>query len=78
MSEYVCSVKNYTSQYDKVWIFDKIHHELNQFCSRHTLQEIYIEKFQNVDDMLLNALQESCDKWAPGIEIVSLFSFSRD
>jgi regulator of protease activity HflC (stomatin/prohibitin superfamily) len=65
-------VKNYTSNYDKVWIFDKIHHELNQFCSRHTLQEIYIDKFQTVDDMLLTALQESCDKWAPGIEIIAV------
>jgi len=65
-------VKNYTASYDKIWIFDKLHHELNQFCSRHTLQEIYIEKFQYVDDMLLTALQESCDKWAPGIEIIAV------
>ena len=29
------TVKNYTTQYDKTWIFDKIHHEINQFCSSH-------------------------------------------
>lgn len=28
-------VKNYTADYDRSLIFDKIHHELNQFCSRH-------------------------------------------
>lgn len=23
------TVKNYTVNYDKIWIFDKIHHEIN-------------------------------------------------
>ncbi|KAI1231588.1 hypothetical protein IHE44_0007660 [Lamprotornis superbus] len=32
-------VRNYTADYDKTLIFNKIHHELNQFCSAHTLQE---------------------------------------
>uniref|UniRef100_A0A6I8PJ74 Erlin n=1 Tax=Ornithorhynchus anatinus TaxID=9258 RepID=A0A6I8PJ74_ORNAN len=40
-------VKNYTADYDKTLIFNKIHHELNQFCSAHTLQEVYIELFGN-------------------------------
>ena len=31
-------VKNYTADYDKPLIFDKVHHELNQFCSGHNLQ----------------------------------------
>jgi len=31
------TVKNYTINYDKTWIFDKIHHEINQFCSKSTL-----------------------------------------
>ena len=26
-------------------IYNKIHHELNQFCSAHSLQEVYIERF---------------------------------
>lgn len=38
-------VKNYTADYDKTLIYNKIHHELNQFCSIHTLQEVYIELF---------------------------------
>ena len=32
------TVFNYTENYDKYWITDKIHHEINQFCSKHTLQ----------------------------------------
>ena len=35
-------VKNYTADYDKTLIYNKIHHELNQFCSVHTLQEVFI------------------------------------
>ena len=31
-------VKNYTADYDKPLIFDKVHHELNQFCSGTYLQ----------------------------------------
>ena len=38
-------VKNYTADYDKTLIYNKIHHELNQFCSAHTLQEVYIDLF---------------------------------
>ena len=36
------TIKNYTINYDKTWIFDKIHHEINQFCSSHTLQEVCV------------------------------------
>ncbi|PRP82998.1 putative SPFH domain-containing protein 2 precursor [Planoprotostelium fungivorum] len=66
------TIKNYTVHYDKIWIFDKIHHEINQFCSKHTLQEVYIDLFHTVDDRLQSALQESCDAWAPGIEIIAI------
>ena len=38
-------VKSYTADYDKSLIFNKVHHELNQFCSVHTLQEVYINLF---------------------------------
>lgn len=38
-------MKEYGVNYDRTWIYDKIHHEINQFCSRHTLQEVYIDKF---------------------------------
>ncbi len=44
-------VKNYTADYDKPLIFDKVHHELNQFCSGSSLQEVYIELFDQVSVM---------------------------
>jgi regulator of protease activity HflC (stomatin/prohibitin superfamily) len=62
-------VKNYTVDYDKVLIFDKVHHELNQFCSQHTLQEVYVDKFDQIDENLKHSLQASLDIWAPGLSI---------
>jgi len=66
------TVKNYTVDYDKTWIFDKIHHEVNQFCSGHTLQEVYIDLFDTLDESLALALQRDCGVWAPGIEIIAV------
>lgn len=57
------TVKNYTLHYDQTWIFDKIHHELNQFCSAHSLHEVYISKFHTLDESLQRALQEDCRVW---------------
>lgn len=66
------TVKNYTINYDKTWIFDKIHHEINQFCSKSTLQDVYIDKFDELDESLADALKIEIEKWAPGIEIISV------
>merc|ERR1719290_487673 len=65
-------VKNYTADYDKPLIFDKVHHELNQFCSGHNLQEVYIELFDQIDESLKNALQADLQTMAPGLEILSV------
>jgi len=66
------TVKNYTVNYDKTWIYDKIHHEINQFCSKHTLNEVYIDKFDQLDEHLAEVLQDNAQRWAPGIEIISI------
>jgi len=65
-------VKNYTVNYDKTWIFDKIHHEVNQFCSKSTLQQVFIDEFDNLDEQLQDKLQKDCNHWAPGIEIIAI------
>ena len=41
-------VKNYTADYDRTLIYNKIHHELNQFCSMHALHEVYIDLFGEI------------------------------
>jgi len=56
------TIRNYTIYYDQTWIFDKIHHEINQFCSSHTLQEVYITLFDQLDEHLQVALQKGCDQ----------------
>jgi len=55
-----------------MWIYDKIHHEINQFCSNKTLQEVYVDDFAVIDDTLQIALQEDCDRHAEGIVIVAI------
>jgi len=65
-------IKEYGIHYDKTWIYDKIHHEINQFCSFHTLQEVYIDKFDEVDEKIRDALQADITKYARGIEIISV------
>ncbi|XP_018653051.1 putative spfh domain protein 1 precursor [Schistosoma mansoni] len=62
-------VKNYTADYDKTLIYNKIHHELNQFCSIHTLQEVYIELFDQIDEFLKRTLQADLVLMAPGLYI---------
>ncbi|GAB5368301.1 hypothetical protein AAMO2058_001307600 [Amorphochlora amoebiformis] len=64
-------IREYGVEYDQLWIFDKIHHEINQFCSSHTLQEVYIDLFDTLDESLTNALQRDVDKYAPGLTIHS-------
>eukprot|EP01052_Picozoa_sp_SAG31_P038597 SAG31_NODE_5188_length_2691_cov_1.557099_4_plen_111_part_00 len=55
-----------------MWIHDKIHHEINQFCSRHTLQEVLIERFKEIDEQLMATLQEQCDRYNTGVEIFAV------
>ncbi|XP_061468661.1 erlin-1-like isoform X2 [Rhineura floridana] len=63
------TVKKYTVDYDKTLIFNKVHHELNQFCSTHTLQEVYIELFDQIDEHLKLALQQDLNAMAPGLTV---------
>ncbi|CAF3145171.1 unnamed protein product [Rotaria socialis] len=65
-------VRNYTVNYDRTLIFDKIHHEVNQFCSVHTLQEVYIDLFSSIDDHLKRTLQNDLNILAPGLYVTSI------
>lgn len=62
-------VRNYTADYDKSLIFNKVHHELNQFCSVHSLHEVYIDLFDQIDENLKQALQRELNEMAPGLTI---------
>jgi len=78
-SHVISTVRRYGVHYDKLWIFDKLHHTINQvrpiaprtpsprtcrltlcreqWCSGNTLQEVYIDKFEDVDDRIKDSLQ---------------------
>uniref|UniRef100_A0A5B7A8A2 Putative erlin-1 n=2 Tax=Davidia involucrata TaxID=16924 RepID=A0A5B7A8A2_DAVIN len=66
------TLHDYGVQYDNTWIYDKIHHEINQFCSAHSLQQVYIDMFDQIDEKMKDALQTDCTHYAPGIEIISV------
>ena len=66
------TLRNFGTDYDKVLIYDKIHHLVNSLCSTHTLHEVYISEFSKLDEMLTEQLQEGCDKWETGIEIIAV------
>ena len=53
-------------------IFDKVHHELNQFCSSHSLQEVYIDLFDKIDENLKNAIQDDLSSMAAGLNVMSV------
>ncbi|CAD6196151.1 unnamed protein product [Caenorhabditis auriculariae] len=58
-----------SSVYDIPLIFNKVHHEVNQFCSSHSLQEVYIDLFDRIDEDLKRALQEDLTVMAPGLYV---------
>ncbi|XP_028778171.1 erlin-2-B-like [Neltuma alba] len=71
--EYVYeTLLNYGMHYDKTWIYDKIHHEINQFCSSHNFQQVYIDVFDQIGNKMKDALHADCTRYAPGIEVISV------
>ena len=50
----------------------KVHHELNQFCSAHNLQEVYIDLFDQIDENLKKAIQADLQEMAPGLKVHSV------
>jgi len=65
-------VRNFTSDYDKPLIFDKVHHELNQFCSSHSLQEVYIDLFDKIDENLKDSIQRDLAQMSVGLNVMSV------
>ena len=66
------TVRNYGLDYDQPWIFQKIHHQINEICSSRSLQAIYIDEFSSLDEALMESLQADSDKFDTGIEIVTV------
>ncbi|CAJ0922559.1 unnamed protein product, partial [Mesorhabditis belari] len=69
---YFDRIENYTVDYDKPLIYQKVHHEINQFCSKHTIQQVYIDLFDQIDENLKSAIQEELHILAPGLYVQSV------
>ncbi len=61
------TVKRFTENYDTYLIKDKVRHQINVICSSLNSQEIYIEKFDTLDDELKEFLQKENDKENSGV-----------
>lgn len=66
------TVRDFGIDYDRALIFDKVHHEINQWCSKHTLQDVYIDKFDIIDEHLMNTLQKNIDTFSVNLKIISV------
>ena len=45
---------------------------MNQFCSAHNLQEVYIDLFDQIDENLRTAIQQDLKDMAPGLKALSV------
>ena len=45
---------------------------MNQFCSAHNLQEVYIDLFDQIDENLKNAIQADLKEMATGLKVHSV------
>lgn len=66
------TVRNYTVHYDRAWIFDRVHHIVNEICSVWTLREVFIDRFSELDDLIAASLRSTLAVWAPGVEIIAV------
>jgi hypothetical protein len=54
--------------HDKLWIYDKIHHEIKQICSPSSLH-MYMHKFATLDERLIESLHAPAINRLPMIEM---------
>ena len=66
------TVRKYGLDFRKTWIDNTVPAFMNEICSKHQLADIYIRKFDQMDDMLSGMLQKYLHEWVPGIEIITL------
>ena len=63
------TVKKYGIDYDQKLIMNKVRHQTNVICSKLDTYDIFVTKFDQLDDMLLKFLQDEQDRLKTGIVI---------
>lgn len=61
------TVKNYSTNYNELFIRDKVHYLVNKFCSKYSVREVAVDKFEGMDEWVIAELKEDNRPWAPGI-----------
>lgn len=56
-------VASHTVNYDKPLIYDNIPHEVAQFCKNYELEDIYISKFDELDEVLMKKLEATIQQF---------------
>lgn len=63
------TLKKYGIDYDQKLIMNKVRHQTNVICSKLDTYDIFVTKFDQLDDMLLSFLQAEQDRLDTGITI---------
>jgi regulator of protease activity HflC (stomatin/prohibitin superfamily) len=63
------TVSNYGEGYDRFLVLDEVKPNVADFCSRHTAQEIVIDKFEQFDDFVKGRIQQKNDDLDTGLQI---------
>ena len=63
------TVSSYGEGYDRFLVLDEVKPNVADFCSRHTAQEIVIDKFEQFDDFVKGRIQQKNDDLDTGLQI---------
>lgn len=63
------TVSSYGEGYDRFLVLDEVKPNVADFCSRHTAQEIVIDKFEYFDDFVKGRIQQKNDDLDTGLHI---------
>jgi regulator of protease activity HflC (stomatin/prohibitin superfamily) len=63
-------IENFGFDYDKYLVTDLVRHQINVICSSMTYQDIFIDKFDELDDQLRMFIQLENEKQKTGLEIM--------
>eukprot|EP01006_Ploeotia_vitrea_P004661 TRINITY_DN115121_c0_g1_i1.p1 TRINITY_DN115121_c0_g1~~TRINITY_DN115121_c0_g1_i1.p1 ORF type:complete len:309 (-),score=50.41 TRINITY_DN115121_c0_g1_i1:51-977(-) len=65
----LATVRRYGEEYDVYLVKDKIRHQIAVICSNMTAHEIFLTRFDEVDDQLFRFLQSENDRLESGLQI---------
>ena len=62
-------LSRFGTNYDKYLVTDLVTHQVNVICSKMSAHQLAIEKFDTIDDILLQFIQEENEKQETGLKV---------